>query len=51
MSFWPTNNLNISINCVIEIKKWTTANFLQLNTNKMELNIFGTCHTAVRINI
>ena len=29
-------------NCVIEIKNWMTANLIQLNTDKTELNIFDT---------
>ena len=47
MSYRPTNNnesdvCEILSNCVIEIKNWMAANLLQLNTDKTELNIFGT---------
>ena len=47
MSFWPTNNNENNVcetlsNCVVEIKNWMTENLLQLNTDKTELNIFGT---------
>ena len=47
MSFRPTNNNENNVcetlsNCVVEIKNWMTENLLQLNTDKTELNIFGT---------
>ena len=46
-SFRPTNNNENNVcetlsNCVVEIKNWMTENLLQLNTDKTELNIFGT---------
>ena len=44
--YWRNNNENDVCetlnNCVIEIKNWMIANLLQLNTDKTELNIFGT---------
>ena len=47
VSFRPTNNNENTVcetlnNCVIDIKNWMTANLLQLNTDKTELNIFDT---------
>ena len=55
MSFSPTNNnendvCETLINCVIEIKNWMTAHFLQLNTGKTELNIFGTRQMLLKLS-
>ena len=54
MSFHPTNSNENKVtetmnNCLCEIKRWMTENFLQLNTDKTEMIIFGTRQMLLKV--